>query len=249
MKELLDFLLSLFSPKSEPKVEPAPIPEPEKPTAIKGIITLNAFFMGRDKQYAAQLTDELINNAKTLLSKVNALLVDLGVESAYVSSGWRPPSVNDKIGGAKKSAHVECMAVDIRDDGQKLSIRFQTNGKYYRSINTSFTEPWLGGKKPNSLSVSAYNTVQTNGIPRSDLGHSSISISGGSVGLGRRLKWPDDYFSLFHEVDYQYYELRNYSTGFLFTNGFANNLYFQETISRRRKFTIQLECRYSDRSI
>lgn len=117
-------------------------------------------------------------------------------------------------------------------DGQRLSLRFQTNGKYYQSYNASFTEPWLGGKKPNSLSVSGYHTIQTNGRAKGDIFRSQITISGGSVGLGKRLKWPDDYFSLYHEVDYQYYALDNYSSGFLFTNGYANNLYFQHTFSR-----------------
>jgi outer membrane protein insertion porin family len=117
-------------------------------------------------------------------------------------------------------------------DGQRLSLRFQTNGKYYQSYNASFTEPWLGGKKPNSLTVSGYHTIQTNGRAKGDAFRSQITISGGSVGLGKRLKWPDDYFSLYHEVDYQYYALDNYSAGFLFTNGYANNLYFQHTLSR-----------------
>jgi outer membrane protein insertion porin family len=117
-------------------------------------------------------------------------------------------------------------------DGQRLSLRFQTNGKYYQSYNASFTEPWLGGKKPNSLSVSAYHTIQTNGRSKSDVFRSQITITGASVGLGKRLKWPDDYFSLYHELDYQYYALDNYSSGFLFTNGYANNLYFQHTLSR-----------------
>jgi len=117
-------------------------------------------------------------------------------------------------------------------DGQRLSLRFQTNGKYYQSYNASFTEPWLGGKKPNSLSVSGYHTIQTNGRSKNDIFRSQITISGGSVGLGKPLKWPDDYFALYHEIDYQYYSLDNYSSGFLFTNGYANNLYFQHTFSR-----------------
>ena len=117
-------------------------------------------------------------------------------------------------------------------DGQKLSLRFQTNGKYYQSYNASFTEPWLGGKKPNSLSVSVYHTIQSNGRTKEDPFRSSITISGGSVGLGKRLKWPDDFFTLYHEFDYQYYQLNNYSSGFLFTNGYANNLYLQHTLSR-----------------
>ncbi len=116
-------------------------------------------------------------------------------------------------------------------DGQKMSLRYQTNGKYYRSINASFTEPWLGGKKPNSLTVGGFQTVQSNGRPKSDALRSSITITGGSIGLGKRLRWPDDYFTLYHEINYQYYELRQYS-GFLISNGFSNNLYFGETFSR-----------------
>jgi outer membrane protein insertion porin family len=117
-------------------------------------------------------------------------------------------------------------------DGQKLSLRAQTNGKYYQSYNASFTEPWLGGKKPNSFSVTVFYSIQTNGTSSSSENHQEIDISGISVGLGKRLKKPDDYFTIYHEISYQYYTLRNYGSTFLFSNGVANNLSFQETISR-----------------
>ncbi|HQP16856.1 MAG TPA: POTRA domain-containing protein, partial [Bacteroidales bacterium] len=81
-------------------------------------------------------------------------------------------------------------------DGQKLSIRAQTNGKYYQAYNASFTEPWLGGHKPLALSVSVYYSSQTNGLSKSDSNRQAIGIAGASVGLGSRLKWPDDYFTL-----------------------------------------------------
>jgi outer membrane protein insertion porin family len=117
-------------------------------------------------------------------------------------------------------------------DGQRLSLRFQTNGKYYQSYNASFTEPYLGGKKPISLTTAYYHTVQSNGRPRGDIFRSEIVIDGGSVGIGKRLKWPDDFFSIYHEISYQYYALNNYSSGFIFNDGYANNLYFQHTLSR-----------------
>ena len=116
--------------------------------------------------------------------------------------------------------------------GQKLSLRAQTNGKYYQSYSASFTEPWLGGKKPNSLSVSIFHSIQTSGTTTNESNRQEIKISGISVGLGKRLKKPDDYFSLFHEVSYQYYTLHNYGGTFLFSNGISNNLSFQESISR-----------------
>lgn len=117
-------------------------------------------------------------------------------------------------------------------DGQRLSLRAQTNGKYFQSYSASFTEPWLGGKKPNSLTVSTFRSIQSNGLPKSDDSRQSIGINGVSVGLGQRLRKPDDYFSVYHEINYQYYELQNYSSTFLFSDGFANNINFQETVSR-----------------
>jgi len=143
-------------------------------------------------------------------------------------------------------------------DGQRLSLRAQTNGSYYQSYNISFTEPWMGGRKPNSLSVAYFHTIQTNGRKSGAVDRRSIVIDGVSVGLGKRLKWPDDYFSIFYELNYQYYSLDNYSTLFLFSDGISHNLNLQTTFSRnsvdqpiypRRgsniAFTIQLTPPYS----
>ena len=117
-------------------------------------------------------------------------------------------------------------------DGQKLSLRAQTNGKYYQSYNASFTEPWLGGKKPNSFSTSVFYSKQTNGTRASDIGHEEIDIVGISVGLGWRLKKPDDWFSIYTEASYQYYTLENYGGTFLFSDGVSNNFSLQGTLSR-----------------
>lgn len=115
-------------------------------------------------------------------------------------------------------------------DGQKLSLRAQTSGKSYQSYSFSFTEPWLGGRKPNSLSVSLFHQVQSNG--QTGENNQSIKIYGSSVGLGRRLKFPDDFFTLYNEVSYQYYVLNQYYSTFAFANGFANNLSFKTVLSR-----------------
>jgi outer membrane protein insertion porin family len=115
-------------------------------------------------------------------------------------------------------------------DGQKLSLRAQTNGKYYQAYNASFTEPWLGGKKPNSFSVTIYHQIQSSGS--SEVYRSSIKTLGLSVGLGRRLTAPDDYFTIFNQVSYEHYILKNYAGSFLFTDGTSNNLSFQTTFAR-----------------
>lgn len=117
-------------------------------------------------------------------------------------------------------------------DGQRLSLRAQSNGLAYQSYNASFTEPWLGGKKPNSFSTSVFHSIQSNGLPSSNPSVQSIKITGASIGLGKRLTFPDDYFTVYHELSYQNYHLNNYSSTFLFSNGYANNFSFKETISR-----------------
>lgn len=123
-------------------------------------------------------------------------------------------------------------------DGQTLSIRAQTNGSYYNSYSISFTEPWLGGKKPTSLSTSFYYSQQT-GYSNSynyyttsgNSSDQSQKIFGASVGLARRLKWPDDYFSLYNEVSYQNFKLNNWQY-YLISNGTSNNFSFTTTLSR-----------------
>lgn len=116
-------------------------------------------------------------------------------------------------------------------DGQRLSVRAQSNGIYYQSYNFSFVEPWLGGRKPNSLSFSVFYTIQTNGYSKGNENRKSIYITGVSVGLGRRLKVPDDFFILEHELSFQRYNL-NHWTSFLFEDGYSNNFSFLTRLSR-----------------
>ena len=109
-------------------------------------------------------------------------------------------------------------------DGQKLSLRFQTNGDWYNSFNISFCEPWLGGHRPNALTTSVFFSKQTNGYSKSNANHQGISIFGISTSLSQRLKWPDDYFSFTYGLSYQRYMLDNYSTQFVFSDGYSNNI-------------------------
>lgn len=116
-------------------------------------------------------------------------------------------------------------------DGQRISLRAQTNGKYYQGYNFSFTEPWLGGKKPNSLSVWLNHTAIGNGYLRTNENHQGIGISGVGVGLGRRKKWPDDYFQAYYEFAYQYYDVRDWQ-GFVFQNGYSNDISLKYVLQR-----------------
>jgi outer membrane protein insertion porin family len=125
-------------------------------------------------------------------------------------------------------------------DGQRLSLRFQANGRSFQSYSISFTEPWLGGRKPNSLSVSLSHNVQRSGFAnnpvqvQANIPSASLQITGITVGLGRRLKRPDPYFSLNNSLALQIYNLNNYgfAYGFPFNTGVSYGLAFNTTLSR-----------------
>ena len=127
-------------------------------------------------------------------------------------------------------------------DGQVLSIRGQTNGQYYQSYNLSFIEPWLGGKRPNALSISLFHSLETNGVSKKEDGtynsagtlltRQEISISGASVGLGIKLKKPDDFSQLYLSLNYLHYNLKDYVQTLSFKNGVANNLNFGISFGR-----------------
>lgn len=119
-------------------------------------------------------------------------------------------------------------------DGQKLSLRMQSYGKGYLSYSASFTEPWLGGKKPNSFSVSYYHSLYSNGLARSSENYQSFKIDGFMLMLGKRLAWPDDYFTLMQRISIQTYRLNNYGSIFAFGNGNGkyNNYSYGITFAR-----------------
>ena len=118
-------------------------------------------------------------------------------------------------------------------DGQTISLRAQSNGLYFQSYNASFTEPWLGGKKPNSFTGTIYHNVQSNGVERSNPNRQSLLITGINFGLGQRLKWPDDYFTLYQGLEFRRFNLDNFPTGFLdYTKGVSNNVNYQFKLGR-----------------
>jgi outer membrane protein insertion porin family len=116
-----------------------------------------------------------------------------------------------------------------KGDGQKLSLRGQTNGSYYQSYSFSFSEPWLGGKKPVSFGLSAFTSSQKYRLTTTE--NQSIRMNGVTVSLGRRLNWPDNYFQLSHAINAQQYILENYS-GFLFSTGTSYNFNLTQELSR-----------------
>ena len=119
-------------------------------------------------------------------------------------------------------------------DAQNLSVRFQTNGTYYTSLSASFSEPWLFGKKPTSLNMSLYFTRQTNSYIYYNILNNDeyMEVHGFAAGIGKRLKWPDNYFVLYNQLSWQTYRLQNWAYQFLFNTGISHNLSYTLSLSR-----------------
>ena len=145
-------------------------------------------------------------------------------------------------------------------DGETLSIGAQTNGSYYQSYNIGYSTNWFGGKRPIQFSVGAYFSKQTdvssnyynsaymNNYYNYLYGYNSygynysnyenyydpdkyVKLLGISLGWGKRLRWPDDYFTLNVELAFQRYMLKNWRY-FLITNGNSNNLNLSIALNR-----------------
>ena len=119
-------------------------------------------------------------------------------------------------------------------DAQNLSIRFQTNGTYYTSLSASFSEPWLFGKKPTSLNMSLYYTRQTNSYLAFNILNNDeyMEVYGFAAGIGKRLKWPDNYFVLYNQLSWQTYKLQDWAYQFMFDTGISHNLSYTLSLSR-----------------
>lgn len=178
---------------------------------------------------------------------IEFVVAERSSDQIELSGGWGAGRVVGTLGLSLTNFSVKNMGKKgawdpiPAGDGQRLTLRAQSNGSWFQSYNFSFTEPWLGGKKPNNLSVSVYHSIQTNGQPRflkedgekiENPDRNFIKITGVSVGLGQRLKWPDDFFTVFNELSYQHYKLKDFSSVFAFSKGNANNISYRFTLSR-----------------
>lgn len=115
-------------------------------------------------------------------------------------------------------------------DGQRLTLSASSNGVYYQNYRLSFMEPWMGGKKPTSLSLSLYRNVFSNGQEGDD--RESTQITGVTIGIGKRLQVPDDFFTFSNSVNFQQYKLENSQSFFSFKDGTSNNINYTATFGR-----------------
>jgi len=179
-----------------------------------------------------------VPNPATGTVDIEYKVVERSNDQVELSGGWGAGQVVGSLGlvlnnfSARKMFQKDAWNPVPSGDGQRASIRIQSNGRFFQSYNLSFTEPWLGGKKPNALTVSAYTSIQSNGLPGSDARRESITINGVSVSLGKRLTVPDDWFTLIHSINYQQFILNNNRQTVFLPNGVSNNFFIRETLSR-----------------
>ncbi len=146
----------------------------------------------------------------TFVGSIGVTLNNLSMRNFFKKGAWKPYPMGQN---------------------QRLSISGQTNGTYYKALALSFQDPWLGGRKPNSFTVSGHLSEQNNAYYIWQKATSYFRSYGVSVGLGKRLSWPDPYFSFYGELAYQRYGLKNYQA-FVMTDGNANMLSLRLVLAR-----------------
>ena len=132
----------------------------------------------------------------------------------------------------RKAGHFRNWTPVPAGDGQRVALNVQANGTQFQAYSLSFTEPWLGGRKPNSLSFSLNKSISRLGQRFDASSDQSIKVNSAAVSLGRRLRWPDDYFTLSNSLSISQYITQNYTLLQNFQNGTATNITFNTTLSR-----------------
>lgn len=186
---------------------------------------------------ASSLFPGMNPNMQQEVVDLNYNLTEVSNDQLELSGGWGAGMFIASVG-------VKFTNVSIRNffkkdawrpypagDNQTLSLNIQTNGTYYRALSASFMEPWLGGKKPTSFSISFFTSRETNSYNITKKATAYFGTMGGSVGFGKRLSWPDPYFTFSMGVTLQSYKLYNWDY-FIVKNGRSNTLALNFSLSR-----------------
>ena len=179
---------------------------------------------------------DLVPNSNELVD-ISFPLEEVASDKFEISGGWGSNMFVGSVGVQLNNVSLKSFFKGSEwrpyphGQNQQLAIRGQTNGSYYKAISLNFTEPWLGGKKPNSLTVGLYYSDETDAYYAWQSGNRHFRTIGVSVGIGRRLSWPDRYFTIYNEISYQAYNLKDWSS-FLVTNG-TSNIFALKTVLAR----------------
>ena len=164
-------------------------------------------------------------------------LEEVASDRAEISGGWGAGMFVGSIGLILNNVSIKnffkkgAWRPYPQGQNQQLSLRAQSNGRYYSSFSLAFTEPWLGGKKPNSLTVSSHYSNETNATSIAQKATKYFRTYGVAAGIGRRLSWPDPNFTLYNEIAYQAYTLKDWNY-FIINNGTSNIITFTTVFGR-----------------
>ncbi|MDE7070259.1 MAG: outer membrane protein assembly factor BamA [Alistipes sp.] len=174
-------------------------------------------------------SDELVD--------INWMLEEVPSDQFQIAGGWGGGTFVGSIGITLNNLSVRnffnknAWSPYPRGQNQKLTISAQTNGTYYKAAAISFTDPWLGGRKPNSFTIQGHYSDENNAYYAWQKGTRYFRTAGVALGLGKRLSWPDPYFSLYAELNYERYMLKNW-TSFILQNGSSNLLSLRLVLGR-----------------
>ena len=220
---------------------------------------------------AEKINPNIVPNGHTGTVDIDWQLISKSSDQIEVSAGWGQTGVIGKLSLKFTNFSMRNLfgkgrnrrGIIPQGDGQTLTISAQSNGQYYQAYSVSFFDPWFGRKRPNSFSVSAFMSVQTDvassyynsayynnyynylygygNYNNYGYGYNNMSsyydpdkyikMYGVSIGWGKRLRWPDDYFRFSAELNYQLYSLKDWQY-FLITDGHCNNINLALTLSR-----------------
>ena len=220
-----------------------------------------------------KINPRVVDDPQNATVDINWELVSKSNDQVELSAGWGQTGIIGKV--ALKftnfsmrnlfSKEANRRGIIPQGDGQTVTLSAQSNGRYYQAYSLSFYDPWFGRKRPNSLSVSAFLSMQTDVADSyynssyynnyynylygygnyNNYGYNNVSsyydpdkyikMYGVSVGWGRRLSWPDDYFQFSTELTYQVYSLKDWQY-FIISNGKCNNVNLTLSLSRNSVF-------------
>lgn len=222
-----------------------------------------------------KINPNVVDDPQNATVDINWELVSKSNDQVELSAGWGQTGIIGKV--SLKFTNFSMRNLFNKDanrrgiipqgDGQTMTLSAQSNGRYYQAYSLSFYDPWFGRKRPNSLSVSAFMSVQTDvadsyynssyynnyynymygygNYNNYGYGYNNISsyydpdkyikMYGFSIGWGRRLTWPDDYFQFSTELSYQMYSLKDWQY-FIISNGKCNNVSLTLSLSRNSVF-------------
>lgn len=186
---------------------------------------------------ATTLNPNINPNMQQELVDINYQLTEVPNDQLELSGGWGAGMFIASVG--VNFTNVSMRNLFKKDawkpypagDNQTIGLKVQTNGSYYRAFSVNFIEPWLGGRKPTSLSVTFFTSRETDQRYITDKATAHFGTIGGSIGIGKRLSWPDPYFTASFGVTIQSYNLWNWNY-FILRNGRSNTLAFNFGLAR-----------------